>query len=196
MPAPVAGEFYVSHDAERPPEKQQRRLWQDVHLLEGYLDRPDAHEDKWQYARSVFYLAQSHRSLGFADTARELWERFLGLGFSQKRQFTYLGYGAHNALGQICAEESVRRRDERLPQDCRKHFEEAHKICPRVEPLVYMAMAMPTSSRERLEVLRRATRVAPMQAASGHCAIFAEPGAYERLPQLLREAEREVAEQA
>lgn len=196
MPAPVAGEFFVSHDAEKTQEQQRKRLLMDVHLLEAYLDRPDAHEDKWQYARALFYLAQSHRGLGFGAVARELWERYLALDMAAWRQFSYLRYGAHLALGQICAEDHLRlAQEEVLPTACRSHFEDAHKLCPRIEPLVYLAMALPAPSqgRLRLEVLRRAAAVAHMQASTGHCAVHAEPELYARLPQLLHEAEAAAA---
>eukprot|EP00913_Durusdinium_trenchii_P027832 g26096.t1 len=77
LPEPVAGSFYISHNAERTEEKSTRRLRQDVQLLEDYLNKDDAHLDAWQYTRAIFYLAQSHRSLQNFEVAKELWERRL-----------------------------------------------------------------------------------------------------------------------
>merc|ERR1712008_263749 len=165
-------------DAKRTPEKEKQRLWRDVGLLEGYLDRIDAHDDEWQYARSLFYLAQTLRSLGFRQQARDLWQRFLQLSFSQRRTFSYLTYGAHVALGQLCAEEG----SVAATPTCAQHFEEAHRLCPRAEPLIYLALSLPLGDPARLQALRRAEKVLPMQASTVHCAIFAEPGVYANLP--------------
>ncbi|CAE8623248.1 unnamed protein product, partial [Polarella glacialis] len=192
MPEAVAGSFHISHDAERSPKQQQRRLRQDVRLLEGYLDKSTSQDDAWQYTRAVFYLAQSHRSLGNGEVAGDLWARYLGSELSTMRQFSYLRYGAYLALGQLCAEKDgalVSSSGTRapLPADCRQHFEEAHKLCPRVEPLVYLALSLPPGDPDRLEALQRAERVAPLQASTGHCALYAEPALYSQLEQLLRE---------
>lgn len=195
MPAEVAGSFYISHDAEKSEEQSLRRLRQDVRLLEGYLDRPNAREDRWQYARAIFYLAQSHRSLGHFDVAKDLWERYLASDLAGWRQFSYLRYGSHLALGQICAEEA-RSSSKQLPQHCVKHFEQAHTLCPRAEPLVYLALSIgPPGAPARLDTLLRAEQVAPLEASTGHCAVYAEPGIYAQIGSLINQ-EREAAASA
>merc|ERR1712232_1196909 len=41
MPAAVAGQFYISHDADDAAESKQRRWLRDVQLLERFMDKPD-----------------------------------------------------------------------------------------------------------------------------------------------------------
>ncbi|CAK9104013.1 unnamed protein product [Durusdinium trenchii] len=182
LPEPVAGSFYISHNAERTEEKSTRRLRQDVQLLEDYLNKDDAHLDAWQYTRAIFYLAQSHRSLQNFEVAKELWERYLTSEISGLRQFSYLRYGAHMGLGQICAQQpSLWRHTTATSRSCLQHFEEAHQLCPRAEPMVYLALSMPDGAKERRLALQRAKEVQHLQASTGHCAIFAEESVYQQI---------------
>ncbi|CAK9032754.1 unnamed protein product [Durusdinium trenchii] len=186
LPEPVAGSFYISHNAERTEEKSTRRLRQDVQLLEDYLNKDDAHLDAWQYTRAIFYLAQSHRSLQNFEVAKELWERYLTSEISGLRQFSYLRYGAHMGLGQICAQQpSLWRHTTATSRSCLQHFEEAHQLCPRAEPMVYLALSMPDGAKERRLALQRAKEVQHLQASTGHCAIFAEESVYQQIDTLL-----------
>merc|ERR1711924_285066 len=107
---------------------------------------------------------------------------------AQWRQFSYLRYGAHLSLGQICAERADASGSGALPQECQQHFEESHKSCPRAEPLVHLASAMKKGSQEKLDVLQRAQAVAGLENSTGHCALYAEPRLYADLPRLLAEA--------
>ena len=172
----VAGSFWISHDAQKSSEESHRRLRQDVQLLEGFLNQREAHSDRWQYTRAIFYLAQSHRSLRNFDIAKDLWERYLASDLALWRQFSYLRYGAHIGLGQICAEAGSLFGDE--ASKCRHHFLEAHRLCPRAEPLVYLASMLQEGSEERMEVLRKAESVMHLEASTGHCAVYAEPALY------------------
>ncbi|CAJ1337937.1 unnamed protein product [Effrenium voratum] len=173
MPDVIAGSFYIAHDAEKTPEKTRQRLMQDVHLLEQYLDKPDAHlDEEWQYTRGIFYLAQSHRSLGHLEVAEGLWQRrYLAAPLSQQRQFSYLRYGAHLGLAQICAVAGG--------WSCQEHFEAAHRLCPRAEPLVYLALHLPAGSR-RLDALQRAQKVKHLQASLEMMEALARPGRSQR----------------
>ena len=175
----VAGSFWISHDAEKTAEQSQARLRQDVQLLEAFLDRRDAHSDRWQYTRAIFYLAQSHRSLSNLDVAKELWERYLASDLSLWRQFSYLRYGAHLGLGQVCAQ-AVHLFGNDAAQ-CSHHFLEAHRLCPRAEPLVYLAFMLPEGSAERMNALQKAEGVMPLEASTGHCAVYAEPALYQEI---------------
>ena len=175
----VAGSFWVEHNAQKTAEESQMRLRQDVELLEGYLNRDDAHSDRWQYTRAMFYLAQSHHSLSNFDVAKELWERYLASDLALWRQFSYLRYGAHLGLGQLCAQAKHLFGSEAA--NCGHHFLEAHRLCPRAEPLMYFALMLPEGSQERMDLLQKAEGVMHLEASTGHCAVYAEPALYQQI---------------
>eukprot|EP00434_Breviolum_minutum_P017756 symbB.v1.2.015671.t1/scaffold1178.1/size133623/4 len=186
LPEPVAGSFYISHDAEKTEQKSRQRLRQDVQLLENYLNKDDAHLDAWQHSRAVFYLAQSHRSLGHLEVAKNLWERYLSSKISSLRQFSYLRYGSHMGLGQICSESP-----DLFESQCLNHFEEAHRLCPRAEPMVYLALALPSSQKKaRVKALERAKEVQHLEASTGHCAVYAEESVYRQIDTLLAQEKK------
>ena len=186
----AAGSFWISHDAQKTSEESQGRLRQDVQLLEGFLNQRDAHSDRWQYTRAIFYLAQSHRSLSNFDVAKDLWERYLASDLALWRQFSYLRYGAHVGLGQICAEAGYLFGE---ASKCRHHFLEAHRLCPRAEPLVYLASMLLEGSEERMEVLRKAESVMHLEASTGHCAVYVEPALYLQIRPMISKEQARVA---
>lgn len=192
MPAPVPGPFFIMHDADRTADDRTRSLRRDVRLLEGYLARDDARLDEWQYARALYYLAQSLKGLGFGDAAADTWLRFLAQEVSKRRTFSYLAQGAQQGLGQLCVAEP-REAEEALPARCASHFEEAFKLCPRAEPLVMLASSLPRGDPQRLLALKRAQEVVPMEAQTGHCIVAAESWVYSAVPQLLAEEESFLA---
>ena len=188
----VPGSFWISHDAQRTVEESQMRLRQDVQLLEAYLDQSEGYSDRWQHTRAIFYLAQSHRSLNNLDVAKELWERYLAADLALWRQFSYLRYGAHLGLGHVCTQ--ARHLFGNEADRCSHHFLEAHRLCPRAEPLVYLALTLPDGSQERLDVLQKAEGVIHLEASSGHCAIYAEPALYHEIRPMLSKERAKMRE--
>lgn len=166
--------FYISHD-ERTEQKTNRRLRQDVQLLENYLNKDDAHLDAWQHSWAIFYLAQSHRSLRNFGVAKDLWQRYLSSEISSRRQFSYLRYGSHMGLGQICSE-SPELWTGAFQRSKTFRIFRAWSILRRLiayalawsQSMVYKALALPPSEKKaRMKALQRAKGVQHLEADWG-----------------------------